>query len=98
MMETGRGKVDSVDIGDAWADAAAAANGFKRASSCSRKRPSPKAATTLWRDAAGPAMGTGGRAGAWRMSSMLWIGVMPQIGSLAKGQPYASAPMSLPST
>ena len=37
-------------------------------------------------------------AGAWRMSSMLWIGVIPQIASFEKGQPYASAPTSFPST
>jgi hypothetical protein len=39
-----------------------------------------------------PEIGTGGAGGAWRMSSMLWIGVIPQIGSFEKGQPYASAP------
>ena len=47
---------------------------------------------------AAPPMGTGGAAGALRMSSMLWIGVMPQIGSRENGHPYASAPTSLPST
>ena len=31
---------------------------------------------------AAPPIGTGGVAGAWRMSSMLWIGVIPQIGVL----------------
>src|SRR5215470_15510794 len=46
---------------------------------------------------AAPPIGTGGVGGAFRMSSMLWIGVMPQMGSRAKGHPYASAPMSLPS-
>ena len=36
---------------------------------------------------AAPPIGTGGAAGALRMSSMLWIGVMPQIGSRENGQP-----------
>src|SRR5689334_1159148 len=47
---------------------------------------------------AAPPIGTGGVGGALRMSSMLWIGVMPQIGSREKGHPYASAPISLAST
>ena len=34
-----------------------------------------------------PPIGTGGAAGAWRMSSMLWMGVIPQIASLENGQP-----------
>src|SRR5437773_2276123 len=38
-------------------------------------------------DTAAPEIGTGGAGGAWRMSSMLWIGVIPQIGSLEKGHP-----------
>ncbi len=36
---------------------------------------------------AAPPIGTGADGGALRMSSMLWIGVMPQIGSFENGQP-----------
>ena len=60
--------------------------------------PSRKDAMSDAVETAAPAIGTGGAGGALRMSSMLWIGVMPQIGSFANGQPYASAPTSLSST
>ncbi len=36
---------------------------------------------------AAPPIGTGAEGGALRMSSMLWIGVIPQIGSRENGQP-----------
>jgi hypothetical protein len=49
--------------------------------------PSRNADTKAAVGVAAPPIGTGGVAGALRMSSMLWIGVIPQIGSLENGQP-----------
>jgi len=62
-------------------------NGARSASSAPEKRRSAKVAANWEARTAGPPIGTGGAGGAWRMSSMLWMGVMPQTGSLEKGQP-----------
>ena len=67
--------------------AAFGAKGLTRSSNRSAKRPVVNAETIEAVATADPAIGTGGAAGTCRMSSMLWIGVMPQIGSLEKGQP-----------
>src|SRR5450756_121276 len=73
--ETGNGRAAGESPELAW-------KGFKRSENRSVKRPEEKAEITEAVEAAEPAIGTGGAAGACRMSSMLWIGVMPQIGSL----------------
>src|SRR5262249_60134660 len=81
-------------------DAAVGRKGASSASSAGEKRRSfiawikPPVETV----APAPAIGTGGVAGAFRMSSMLWIGVVPPIGSLEKGHPHPRAPLNLPST
>src|SRR5215831_11711168 len=71
--------------------AATGRSGLSRSSMCSANFPVAKvessAAVELAApEAAAPPMGNGGDAGTWRMSSMFWIGVMPQIGSLENGQ------------
>src|ERR1700693_1171539 len=89
--ETGRGRAAREPLGLAW-------KGLTRSAKRSVKCPVEKAEITEAVEALDPAIGTGGPAGTCRMSIMLWIGVMPQIGSLEKGQPYARAPTSFPST
>src|SRR5262249_17660589 len=56
-------------------------------SSLPAKSPFLKAETSEDVETAAPAIGTGGPAGTCRMSSMLLIGVIPQIGSFENGQP-----------
>ncbi len=91
--DTGSGRTASPAAGDSL---------FSGASSSSRTVVKARSRNPAmnWdaRVAAAPPIGTGGDGGALRMSSMLWIGVMPQIGSRENGQPYARAPTSFSST
>ena len=79
--DTGRGS------GEGPVDAASALSGLTSAASGSANARSRNAVTNADARVAAPPIGTGGPAGALRMSSMLWIGVIPQIGSREKGQP-----------
>ena len=81
VKDTGRGS------GTGPALAASPLRGDRRAVSPPAKSRPPKVETNCAAGAAAPPIGTGGAAGALRMSSMLWMGVMPQIGSREKGQP-----------
>ncbi len=62
-------------------------NGASSASRAPENRRSVNIVANWAARTAGPPIGTGGAGGAWRMSSMLWIGVIPQTGSLENGQP-----------
>ena len=78
--ETGRGRA-------AIESAALGAKGLTSSAKRSVKLPAVNAETSEAVATADLAIGTGAAAGTCRMSSMLWIGVIPQIGSLEKGQP-----------
>ena len=79
--DTGSGR------GEGPVDAASALRGLTRAARGSANARSRNAVTNAEARVAAPPIGTGGAAGALRMSSMLWIGVMPQIGSRENGHP-----------
>src|SRR2546427_1106614 len=79
--ETGRGR-DSIE-----AAPSDRRNGARSASSAPENWRCPHIDTSVDARTAGPPIGTGGAGGARRMSSMLWIGVMPHKGSFENGQP-----------
>ena len=72
-------------------------NGARSASSAPENWRCPNIETSFDARTAGPPIGTGGAGGACRISSMLWIGVMPQIGSFENGKLYEIAPTRRPS-
>ncbi len=77
---------------------APASTGRKTDKSPSRpaeKWPSRNASSRAAVDTVDPAIGTGAAAGALRMSSMLWIGVMPQIAILGEGPTVCQRPDEL---
>ena len=80
-MDTGSGS------GESPVDADSALRGRTRAARGSANARSRNAVTSADARVAAPPIGTGGAAGALRMSSMLWIGVIPQIGSRENGHP-----------
>src|SRR6266508_285656 len=79
--ETGIGS-DAID-----AEPSGRRKGARSASRAPENRCSANIETSIDARTAGPPMGTGGARGACRMSSMLWIGVMPHTGSFENGQP-----------
>src|SRR5215831_8369165 len=81
--ETGRGS-------GVASPAAGSRNGASSDSRRSENRPAANAESRAEVEVADPVLppiGTGGPAGTCRMSSMLWMGVIPQMGSLENGHP-----------